>query len=279
MLYIEMDILTENVNSKNSKNAIDRFYLNNDHSKYSSEDIDALKKIIKECKSRKSHLYLLSYDFTSADSKKCFKNSLKSVKSFKESFDFLSDIEIRGMGSMERINESHLKSLPPVFIKQRIELIECHFDTKSINNNTEVPFYFNPNDYNLIEKYKTCLKGIIVQQILLGESFEMKIRASKPWTTSRRKPLNESNKENEDLQLISEMKYPNPDCSSILYPQNKPKITGKKITVQELTDRRSDSIVKYLSQLTSGMPIKFIGEGIGYKEGNPSIEIIISPYL
>jgi hypothetical protein len=65
----------------------------------------------------------------------------------------------------------------------------------------------------------------------------------------------------------------------ILFPQNKPIITEQKITIQELTDKRSLSIVKYLSEITVGMPIKFIAEGAGYKEGSPSIEIILSPYF
>lgn len=274
MLHLEMDILTENINSKNSKNYIDRFYLNPDKSNYTEKDLLSLKKIIKECRGRKNFLYLLSYDFSSPNKDKCYKTSLRNIKIFKESFDFLSGIETRGMGSIEKINESHLKKLPQIFSKQRIELIECHFNPAEIKSEIEMPFYFNPNDSFLLEKYKMCLRGILVQQILCKESFEMKIIASKPWTTSKKINLPESKGEKEDLQIICEMKYPNPDLSYITNPLNKPLITNNKITIKDLTYKRAKSIVDYLSSITSGMPIKFIVEGEGYKEGNPSIKII-----
>jgi hypothetical protein len=275
ILQVEMDILSENTDTKKSKNSIERFYLNPLIDSYSDKEILQIKKLIKESEKRGNKTYLIAYDFTSADPEKCFKNSLKLVRDFKEKFNIFEKIDSRGMGSLERINGSHIKNLPTPFIKQRLELIECYFDTDKIEKEIEIPFYFNPNDSCLLEKYKMCLKGILTQYIICNESFEMTIKASKPWTASKSKKLNEGIKKTEDLSLISEMIYPNPDLSSLLYPQNKPRISNSKVSVTDLTQKRAESVCEYLSKISDGMKINFSAKGCGYKEGDPTLKISI----
>ena len=174
---------------------------------------------------------------------------------------------------MERINGNHQSYVTPSILKQRIELVECHFDPEKISTKIEIPFYFNPNDFSLLEKYQVCLRGIVTQFILSKETFEMDIKASKPWPESKRRSLLESDQDSENLSPIFEMKYPHPRKSSLLYPQNKPNRTDNKISVIELTEKRANSVANYLSELTKGMPITFNPIGSGYKEGNPTLQI------
>lgn len=275
MLQIEMDVLTENVNVKNSKNKIDRYFLSNNTDSYTATEIKSIKKIIAEGKSNGSHFFLLGYDFTSGDPKKCFKNSTKSAENMKKAFDFMNDIPTRGMGRIEKIHENYFSHIPSSLIKQGVELVECYFDPTQTESDISIPFYFNPNDSHLLEKYKGCLRGILIQSILKNESFEMKISASKPWTSSKRKDLNEKIKRIEDASSIFEMRYPTPEKSSLLYPQNKPISTSNKITVRELTERRAIAIVDYLNSITAGMPINYSYEGLGYVEGNPILNISV----
>ena len=235
MLQIEVDVLTESIDSKKSKNLIDRFYLTTNPDLYTGEDLKALKDIIKESKSKGTIMYLIGYDFSSADPRKCLKNSTKLVQELKNNIQILSDIPHRGLGSLERINENHQSYVTPSILKQRIELIECHFNPAEISFKMEIPFYFNPNDFSLLEKYQVCLRGLLTQFILSKESFEMDIKASKPWPGSKRKSLLESDQDSENLSEIFEMKYPHPHKSSLLYPQNKPNRSDNKITVIELT--------------------------------------------
>jgi hypothetical protein len=273
MLQIEVDVLTESINPVKSKNVIDRFYLTANSDLYTGEDLKVLKDIIKESKNRGTNMYLIGYDFSSADPKKCFKNSIRIVQELKNNIQILSGISHRGLGSMERINENHQSYVTSSILKQRIELVECHFDPEKISSKIEIPFYFNPNDFSLLEKYQVCLRGIITQFILSKETFEMDIKASKPWPESKRRSLLESDQDSENLSEIFEMKYPHPHKSSLLYPQNKPNRTDNKISVIELTEKRASSVVNYLSGLTMGMPIKFNSIGFGYKEGNPTLQI------
>jgi hypothetical protein len=276
ILHIEIDILSENIDPKRSKNSIDRFYLNPITESYSDKEILQIKNLIKEAEKRGNKTYLIAYDFTSSDPKKCYKNSIKLAKGFKEKINIFEKVPFRGMGSLERINEAHLKSLPTTFYKQRLELIECYFDVDVIEKEIELPFYFNPNDSNLLEKYQICLKNILTQYIISNESFEMQIKASKPWTSSKKRFLIESIKENEDLNEIYEMIYPDPNISSLLYPQNKPRISSNKISILKLTEKRAKSVCEYLSKISEGMPIKFVAIGEGYKEGDSSLKISIN---
>jgi hypothetical protein len=275
MLQIEMDVLTENVNVKNSKNKIDRYFLSNNADAYSQGEIKSIKKILAEGKARGNHFFLLGYDFTSGDPRKCLKNSLKSAEGLKKSFEFMKDIPTRGLGRMEKIHENYFSHVPTSLIKQGVELIECYFDPSQTDSNISIPFYFNPNDYSLLEKYKGCLKGILIQSILKSESLEIKVLASKPWTSSKKKELTEKLKSREDSSSLFEMKYPNPSKSSLLYPQNKPMTTVNKISVKELTERRAKVVVDYLELITAGMPINYLYEGLGYVEGNPILGIEI----
>ena len=274
LLQIEIDVLTESVDVKKSKNRIDRYFLSSNSDLYGEDQIKSIKKIITEGKQRGNQFFLVGYDLTSADPKKCYKNSLKSVEVFKKSFDFMESIPTRGMGKMEPVHENYLSKIPTRMIKQRIELIECHFNLDNIESEIDIPFHFNPNDYSLLEKYQICLKGILFQAILKNERFGLDVNASKPWTSSKRNELNESNKKKEDQGILMEMKYPTPEKSSLLYPQNKPIQTSNKITVKELTERRALSIVEYLNRISSGMPIEYFPKGIGYKEGNPSLNLV-----
>lgn len=274
LLQIEIDVLTESVDVKKSKNRIDRYFLSSNSDLYGWDQIKSIKKILEEGKQRGNQFFLVGYDLTSADPKKCYKNSLKSVEVFKKSFDFMEAIPTRGMGKMEPVHENYLSKIPIRMIKQRIELIECHFNLDDIESEINIPFYFNPNDYSLLEKYQICLKGMLFQAILKNEKFGLEVNASKPWTSSKRNELNESNKKKEDQGILMEMKYPTPEKSSLLYPQNKPIQTSNKITVNELTERRALSVVEYLNEISSGMPIEYFPKGIGYKEGNPSLNLV-----
>jgi hypothetical protein len=274
LLQIEIDVLTESVDVKKSKNRIDRYFLSSNSDLYGEDQIKSIKKILAEGKQRGNQFFLVGYDLTSADPKKCYKNSLKSVEVFKKSFDFMEAIPTRGMGKMEPVHENYLSKIPTRMIKQRIELIECHFNLDDIESEINIPFYFNPNDYSLLEKYQICLKGILFQAILKNERFGLDVNASKPWTSSKRNELNETNKKKEDQGILMEMKYPTPEKSSLLYPQNKPIQTSNKITVKELTERRALSIVEYLNKISFGMPIEYFPKGIGYKEGNPSLNLV-----
>lgn len=276
LLQIEIDVLTESIDVKKSKNRIDRYLLSSNSNLYGDDQKKSIQKILAEGKLKNSKFFLLGYDLTSVDPKKCYKNSVKSVDLFKKGFDFMSEIPVRGMGRMEGIHENYFSKIPTRMVKQRIELIECHFDPNSIETNLDIPFYFNPNDSSLLEKYKICLRGILLQSILKSESFMLEINASKPWTSAKRKELNERNKIKEDQSILIEMKYPNPEKSSLFFPQNKPIQTSNGITVKELTEKRALSVIEYMSQISVGMPIEYSHKGIGYQEGNPTLKIIIS---
>jgi hypothetical protein len=274
MLQIEMDILTETVDIKKSKNRIDRYFMSANPDLYKQEQIKSIKRIVEEGNLRGNKFFLVGYDLTSVDPKKCYKNSIKLVETFKKSFDFLESISTRGMGRIEPVHENYFSKIPSRMIKQRIELIECHFDPEKTETKIDLPFHFNPNDYSLLEKYQICLRGILFQNILKNESFALEVNASKPWTSSKKEELNEKNKPKEDQSILTEMEYPNPGKSSLLYPQNKPVQTNSKITVKELTEKRALSIVEYLSKISLGMPIEYSHKGIGYKEGNPSLNLV-----
>lgn len=274
MLQLEMDIVGENSIGKKSKNPILRYLIDPQ-----TEDLkklrSSLKSIIDEGRANGRHFYILGFDFTSNDRKKCFKGSLKVAENFKSLLDILKDLPVRGMGRIEQINENYHSQIPSSLLRQRVELVECFFDPNQIPEQIEIPFYFNPNDYTLLEKYEGCLRGILFQSILRNENFKMRISAVKPWTTSKKIPLNKLTKQKEDSSIIYEMKYLNPKKSSLVNPENKPEITNIKITVKEITEKRADSVIKYLSDLTTGMPIEYISEGIGYKEGNQTLGISI----
>jgi hypothetical protein len=273
LLQIEIDVLTESIDVKKSKNRIDRYLLSSNSDLYGQDQIKLIKKILDEGKSRGSKFFLLGYDLTSIDPRKCYKNSIKSVDLFKKSFDFMNDIPVRAMGKMEGVHENYFSKIPSRMIKQRIELVECHFNPDEIETEINLPFYFNPNDYSLLEKYQICLRGILFQSILKSESFMLEISASKPWTSAKRKDLNEKNKIKEDQGILMEMKYPNPEKSSLFYPQNKPIQTSNSVTVKELTEKRALAVVEYLSKISTGMPIEYSHRGIGYQEGNPTLNI------
>ncbi len=274
MLHLEMDILGESNMGKKSKNPIVRYLINPSYQNIKELSTN-LRSIINNGLSEGRSFYLVGFDFTSGDFKKCFKNSIKTVENFKSSIGFLKDIPTRGMGRIEQIHETYHSKIPTNILKQRIELIECHFNLDEIQDNIEIPFYFNPNDYTLLEKYEGCLRGLLIQSILKNESFKMEITAMKPWTTSKNFSLNESNKDHEDLSQIYEMKYKDPRKSSLIYPENKPSITSNKVTIIEITEKRANSIVGYLQKLSNGMPIEYVGIGGGFKEGNQTISISI----
>ena len=275
MLHVEVDVITENAIPSQSRNRVNRYVLNPNSDLYSEKEIKILDKIITEGKKKGNMFYLLGYDITSSDPKKCYKNSIKLVENFKKGFLSLAHLESRGVGKMERIQEIYYSKIQSSLIKQRVELLECEFNPGEDSNEIEIPFYFNPNDYHLIEKYKVSLRGILLRAILENESFEIKVGASKPWTSSRKKQLTEKLKSKEDLAQIFEMKYPNPKKSSLVNPQNKPEFTAEKSSIKALTQKRAEAVVSYLQELSAGMPINFVAEGLGYKEGNPVVSLSI----
>lgn len=273
MLQLEMEILGESSLGKKSKNPIVRYLISNTNNpdRISGD----LRSIIKEGKSNGRFFYLLGYDFTSSDPKKCYKNSLKIAETLKNSLEFLNDIPVRGMGRIEQVHENYHSQIPGNLLKQRVELVECFFDPQEVSSDLEIPFYFNPNDYTLLEKYEGCLRGILIQSILFRENFQIEIAAAKSWPSSKKIKLTEGIKEEEDLKIINEMKYKDPRKSSLVFPENKPLITNNKVSVKEITEKRSESVIKYLSSLTLGMPIEYIKNGLGYKEGNQTLKISI----
>lgn len=275
MLHVEVDVITENAIPSQSRNRVNRYVLNPNTDAYSEKETKIIDKIIAEGKKKGHTFYLLGYDVTSSDPKKCYKNSTKLVENFKKGFLSLAHLNSKGMGRMERIQEIYYSKIQTSLIKQRVELLECQFGLGEDSNDLEIPFYFNPNDYSLIEKYKGSLRGILVRAILENDSFEVKVGASKPWTSSKKKDLTEKLKAKEDLTQIFEMKYPNPKKSSLVNPQNKPEFTSEKTSIKELTQKRAESIVSYLQEISAGMPINFVAEGLGYKEGNPVVSLSI----
>jgi hypothetical protein len=274
MLHLEMDILGESNSSKRSSNPIVRYLINQ-----SAGDIKSisenLKNILNAGRSEGRFFYLTGFDFTSSDYKKCYKNSLKAVENFRSSIGFLKDIPVRGMGRIEQIHESYNSKIPSNLLKQRVELVECFFNPEEISENIEIPFYFNPNDYALLEKYEGCLRGMLIQSILKNESFKMEITAVKPWPTSKGISLTESEKNKQNFSLIYEMKYKDPKKSSLIHPENKPSRTDNKISIKDITEKRANSVISYLQKLTNGMPIEYVAIGGGYKEGNQTLGIAI----
>jgi hypothetical protein len=269
MLYLEMDTLSENVNTSQSKNKIDRYYLKKDASQYSDNELKTIEKILKESKDKGTFIFLTAYDFSSKDPKKTYKNSQKILEDFKSAIPFLSEVQTRAFGSLENISASYQNKIDKEFYRQRIELVECHFDPLKTGDSLEIPFYFNPNDHQVIEKYQGCLRGLMIQQILKNESFSVNVSVYK--TLPNLKDPHIPNDINS--HLITEMKYPDPHKSSLLFPQNKPKRLDSKITVKELTEKRANSVIEYMKKIAAGLPIKFSSDGLGYKEGNSSIII------
>ena len=272
MLYLEMDVLTENVNVSKSKNKIDRYYLKKDFTLYKENDISILESIIKKSEEKGTHLFLTSYDFTSKDPKKCYKNSAKLLEDLKLNLTILNSIPSRPFGSLENANESYQSKIDKEFYKQRIELIECYFNPSTIEESIQIPFYFNPNDHQLIEKYLGCLKGLMIQRILKNEKFNVNISVAKTIPNLK----NPHSPEALNTHLITEMKYADPHKSSLLFPQNKPIKSDSKITILELTEKRANSVAEYLKSITAGMPINYTSEGLGYGEGESAINIAYS---
>lgn len=274
LLQIEINVLTESIDIKKSKNKINRYLLSADPNLLKESEIDLIKNILSEGRAKGNIFFLLAYDLTSSDPLKCYKNSIKSVETFKRSFDFITDIPVRGMGKMEEIRGNYISQIPTKMFKRRIELIECHFDPQAIETDINIPFYFNPNDSFLLEKYHICLKGILFQFILKNESFEVEINVSKPWTNLNKNAVSEETKNIGDESIICEMKYPSPEKSCMLHPHNKPLQTDNKITVKKLLQKRSQSVCDYLSLISLGMPIKYSFNEIGLKAENPSLSLV-----
>ena len=153
MLHIEIDVFSEK--SKFSKNRIDRFYLNSDSELYSENDLKIIESIISQARERGNKIYLVGYDFSSSDPQKCLVNSSRFAKGLSRKLNLTESVETKGLGRFEGISESQLNIVPKSFNKKRIELIECAFDTNSVAKSIEINFNFNPNDYHLLEKYKT----------------------------------------------------------------------------------------------------------------------------
>jgi hypothetical protein len=141
--------------SKFSKSRIDRFYLNSDSELYSENDLKIIESIISQARERGNKIYLVGYDFSSSDPQKCLVNSSRFAKGLSRKLNLTESVETKGLGRFEGISESQLNIVPKSFNKKRIELIECAFDTNSVAKSIEINFNFNPNDYHLLEKYKT----------------------------------------------------------------------------------------------------------------------------
>ena len=226
--------------------------------------------LVKECSPNKKG-FIVGYDTSNSDSKKTYRSAKKLAEGFKNklALDFIS---ARSFGNIEKMNDI-INETTRDFNKTRLELWIMEIDENLIEN--EIPFLFNPNDYTLLDKYKTTLRGLLYKLILSENKNDIKISCMKPWTSSRRISLNESLIKQENSKEISLYKYNNPTKFAISDPENKPKPLLEKISVKKLTDRRAESICSFLNQYSQNYGFNFIPMGLGVREGASKINLDI----
>lgn len=227
--------------------------------------------IIQECRGERK-AFVVGYDTSTSDYKRAFKNAKKISEGFKNKLA-LDFVQVRSFGNIERINDTVPENTRD-FNKNRIELWivgnDC-LEERAIER--EMPIHFNPNDFALIEKYKTSLRGLLYKLILKENKNNIKIVASKNWTSSKKCELNESIRKDENSKEIILYKYPDPGKSVYSSPENKPKPLFEKISIKKLTEKRASSICDFLNNHSQNYNFSFIPIGYGVKEGKLSIEI------
>jgi hypothetical protein len=230
----------------------------------SEDSINAVKEHLTNGPFKGKKCFIAAYDFSSNDSSKCFKQSRKAGDSLRESLD-IEGLESRGFGNTDHVSENLQKLLGNECKNTRIEIWALNFELNDSIMESEVPFMFNTNDYTLLENFKSTLRGMITKLILLESKRDITIGCMR--TAHLNQELNESDMDNENLKYVSLLEYKNPTKSSYLDVTNKPKPSGKKMTIKELTEKRAQSVCDYLNGFTGTLKFKFIPEGLGSLPG------------
>lgn len=222
--------------------------------------------LVQECHSGKK-AFIIGYDTLSADPKKAFRNAKKIAEGFKNkvALDFIS---AKSFGNIEKINDVINESARD-FNKTRIEIWILDSDNIVIEN--EIPFIFNPNDFVLLDKYKSTLRGLLYRLILSENKNNIKVSCMKPWPSSKKVQLNESISKSENSREINLQKYPEPTKLANSNPNNRPSGSSDKITIKKLTEKRAESICSFLNQYSENYGFTFIPIGLGVREGASKI--------
>jgi len=238
----------------------------------SEESIEFIKSYITEGAFKGKKCFIASYDFSTRDSNKCFKNSKKSGESLVEVLK-IDGIESRGFGNLEELSENIKKSLVDFHTNTRIEIWALNFELNESIIEKEIPFSFNANDYLLLDSFKSTLRGILNKLILLESKKNPTISCMKSIPLDKGNSLNEQLLISEGKKMINRLNYPISHKSSYRNIGNKPSVTKEKLTIKGLTIKRSESICNYLNKYTSSLKFKFIPEGIGAQFGKSRISI------
>lgn len=230
----------------------------------SPESLETLKEHITNGPFKGKKCFVVGYDFSSNDSNKCFKHSKKSSDSLRESLN-IEDVESRGLGNIDHVSENLQQLLGNECKNTRIEIWALNFELNDSILENEMPFMFNTNDYTLLENFKSSLRGIITKLILLENKKDITIGCMR--TAHATQSLNESDIDNENLKYVSLLEYTKPTKSTYLDVTNKPKPSGKKMTVKELTEKRAQSVCDYLNGFSGTLKFKFVAEGLGSLPG------------
>lgn len=225
--------------------------------------------LVKECNEGKK-AFIVGYDTSNTDPRKTYRSAKKLAEGFKNKLA-LDFIQSRSFGNIEKMNDV-INETTRDFNKTRIELWIMDLRIEDLIEK-EIPFLFNPNDYTLLDKYKTTLRGLLYKLILSENKRNIKISCMKPWPSAKRAELNESLTKQENLREVFLYKYVNPGKFAISDPDNKPKPLSEKISVKKLTDKRSESICSFLNQYTINYGFSFIPIGMGVREGASKIII------
>ena len=216
----------------------------------SQDSLDEIKMFINNELNGKESIFLVGYDMSSDDSKKTWKSSKRLVEEFKSQLG-IESLATRAFGNIERLNDI-IPGNPRNFNKTRIELWKIDLSENAIYE-SEIPIIWNPNNYELIDKYKISLRGLLYRLILAEGKGTIKIACG-----------------------ISILKYSLPNKISHLDPDNKPSATNERITIQSLTEKRADSVCGFLNKWSSNYGINWIAEGLGIREGASAISIHFS---
>lgn len=230
----------------------------------SEGSLASIKEYLTEGPFKGKKCFIAAYDFSSNESSKCFKQAKKAGDHLKESLG-IEGLEPRSFGNIDHVSENLHQVLGNECKNTRIEIWALNFELDQSIIEKEVPFVFNTNDYTLLDNFKSTLRGIINKMILLENKGDVTIGCMR--TAHQSQSLNEADLDNENLKYVSLLKYTKPNTSSYLDVTNKPKPSGEKMTVKELTEKRAQSVCDYLNGFTGTMKFKFVPEGIGSLPG------------
>ena len=245
---------------------IDRFLI--DENQSTEILLSKLRKLINSKTLEGNKVFIVGYDNSIENTKRSFKNSKKIIESFKCKLN-LDSVKYIPFGNIEKINDK----IPGNNRDFNISRIELWIVKENLDIEKEIPFLFNPNDYTLIEKYKTPLRGLLYKLILENNKSSVKISCSKSWPTSKKDQLTTDLLITENLKELTLYNYPTPNKLTTTDPNNKPKPSDNKITVNKLTEKRAESICNFLNEYALNYGITFIPEGVGIKQGESTIGI------